>query len=29
MNKEKEGKKLACLGVGTFPLDNLQEMISP
>lgn len=25
MNKEKEGKKLTCLGVGTFPLDNLQE----
>ena len=25
MNKEKQGKKLTCLGVGTFPLDNLQE----
>lgn len=25
MNKEKEGKKLTCLGAGTFPLDNLQE----
>ena len=25
MNKEKEGKKLTYLGVGTFPLDNLQE----
>ena len=25
MNKEKEGKKLTCLGVGTFPLDNLQK----
>ena len=25
MNKEKQGKKLTCLGAGTFPLDNLQE----
>lgn len=25
MNKEKEEKKLTCLGAGTFPLDNLQE----
>lgn len=25
MNKEKEGKKLTCLGARTFPLDNLQE----
>ena len=25
MNKEKEGKKLTCLGAGTFPLDNLHE----
>lgn len=25
MNKEKDGKKLTCLGAGTFPLDNLQE----
>ena len=25
MNKEKQGKKLTCLGAGTFPLDNLQK----
>ena len=25
MNKVKDGKKLTCLGAGTFPLDNLQE----
>ena len=25
MNKEKDGKKLTCLGAGTFPLDNLQK----
>ena len=29
MNKEKDGKKLTSLGAGTFPLDNLQEKITP